>query len=456
MTFSKRHTTDLLSGPLVSGIFLYTIPIIFTNVLQLLFNAADLVIVGQFCGSVSVAAVGATSNLTSLLVNFFVGLSVGTGVAVAHGIGGHQDEEVRRTVHTTIPLALVSGIVLTVVGMTWSGRFLEMMDTPQSVLPLSTVYMRICFAGVTFTMLYNFCAAILRAAGDTKSPLIFLVLAGILNVIMNLVFVRIFRMNVAGVALATVLSQGVSAVLVVAALMRRTDACKLVLREMRFYGAQIQKILRVGLPAGIQSTFFNISNVLIQAAVNSFGEVFVSASAASGNIENFLYLIVNSFHQTAVNYIGQNAGAGQYSRVKKIIWIVFASVTAVSLAMAGICYFFGRELLSIYIPNEPEVIAYGYERLVLVSLPYFLCGLMDVSTGMLRGLGSAVIPMVFCLLGACGFRIVWIRTVFQQYHTIPCLLSSYPLSWALTALCQLIALVFVYRKHLRRMQMYSH
>ena len=190
--------------------------------------------------------------------------------------------------------------------------------------------------------------------------------------------------------------------------------------------------------------------------MNSFGEVFVSASAASGNIENFLYLIVNSFHQTAVNYIGQNAGAGQYSRVKKIIWIVFASVTAVSLAMAGICYFFGRELLSIYIPNEPEVIAYGYQRLVLTSLPYFLCGLMDVSTGMLRGLGSAVIPMVFCLLGACGFRIVWIRTIFQQHHTILCLLSSYPLSWALTALCQIIALVFVYRKHLRRMQQYSH
>ena len=448
----KTKSPSLLSGPLLSGILWYTLPIIFTNVLQLLFNAADLVIVGQFCGSISVAAVGATTNITGLLVNFFVGLSVGSGVAVAHSIGSRQDEEVRRTVHATIPLALVSGIVLTVVGMIWCGRFLEMMDTPQTVLPLATVYMRICFAGVTFTMLYNFCAAILRAAGDTRSPLIYLILAGILNVIMNVIFVRFFQMNVAGVALATTISQGVSAALVIGALMRRTDACKLVLRDIRFYGAQIQKILRVGLPAGIQSALFNISNVMIQAAVNSFGDVFISGSAASANIENFLYVIVNSFHQTAVNYVGQNAGAGQYDRVKKIIWIVFTSVTAVCFALAALCWSFGRELLTIYIPDSPQAVAYGYERLVLLALPYFLCGLMDVSTGVLRGLGSAVIPMVFCLLGACGFRILWIRTIFQQHHTIPCLLSSYPLSWALTALCQLVALVFIYRKHIRRMQ----
>lgn len=445
----KKDNQNLLTGPLLSGIALYTLPIICTSVLQLLFNAADLVIVGQYCGSISVAAVGATLNITSLLVNFFVGLSVGAGVTVAHGIGGHQDEEVHRTVHSTLPVALVTGLLLTVVGVLWSGAFLEWMDTPESVLPMATTYMRICFGGVTFTMVYNFCAAILRAAGDTRSPMVFLTFAGVLNVGMNLLFVRVFDMNVAGVALATTISQGVSAVLVMGALMRRTDACRLCLKDMRFYGAQIRKMIRIGLPAGIQSSLFSISNVMIQASVNSFGDVFVSGSAASANIENFLYAIINSFHQTAVNYVGQNTGAGQYDRVKKIIWIVFGSVVAVSIGLGVLCYAFGRQLLGIYIPDSPQAIAYGYERLLLVAIPYSVCGLMDVSTGVLRGMGSAVVPMVFCLLGACGFRIVWIATVFQAHRTIPCLLMSYPLSWTVTMLCQLAAVVVVYRRQTR-------
>lgn len=248
----------MLEGPLFWNIILYTIPIILTSLLQLLFNAADLVVVGRFCGSVSVAAVGATGSLTNLMVNFFIGLSVGAGVTVAHGLGSHEDTVVSNTVHTALPTALVSGVFLTFIGIAFSETFLRLMGTPDNVLPLSAIYMKIYFAGVTFTMVYNFCAAILRAAGDTKSPLIFLTLAGVVNVILNVVFVRAFHMNVAGVALATTISQGISAVLVVIALMRRTDACKLELKKMRFHKVQLAKILRIGLPAGIQSSLFAI------------------------------------------------------------------------------------------------------------------------------------------------------------------------------------------------------
>lgn len=445
----KVRNRSMLEGPLFGSIIAYTVPIILTSVLQLLFNAADLVVVGQFCGSISVAAVGATTYITNLLVNFFVGLSVGTGVSVAHGIGGRREEEVRRTVHTTLPMALVSGVVLTVVGVTFCGKFLEMMDTPESVLPLSTVYMRICFGGVTFTMVYNFCAAILRAAGDTRSPLVFLTFAGILNVVMNLFFVTVLHMNVAGVALATTLSQGVSAVLCVIALMRRTDACRLVLKDMRFYGVQIRKILRIGLPAGVQSAMFSIANVLIQSSVNSFGEVFVSGNAAASNIEGFIFATVNSFHQTTVNFVGQNAGAGQYKRVRKILWVCLGSVMVTGFAISQLAYGFGQQLLSVYITDSPEAIAYGLRRMGIVCSSYVLCGMMDVSTGALRGMGASIVPMIICVLGVCGFRILWVATAFRAFPTPECLFQCYPISWALAFVCQIAAFFVVYRRHVR-------
>ena len=443
------RSRSMLEGPLFTNIIFYTIPIILTSVLQLLFNAADLVIVGQYCGSLSVAAVGATTYITNLMVNFFVGLSVGAGVGVAHGIGGGQAEEVHRTVHTTLPMALVSGVVLTVVGVTCSETFLRWMDTPESVLPLSAVYMRICFGGVTFTMVYNFCAAILRSAGDTRSPLIFLTFAGVLNVLMNLFFVRVLNMNVAGVALATTLSQGVSAALVVIALMRRTDACRLELNKMRFYGKQMKKILRIGLPAGTQSALFSISNVLIQSSVNSFGDVFVSGNAAAANIEGFLFASLNSYHQTTVNFVGQNAGAHQFDRVKKIVWICMGSVMVTGMAFSATVCIFGRQLLSVYITDSAEAIQYGLLRMYAVDSLYFLCGMMDVSTGALRGLGASVTPMVLSLLGACGFRILWIATVFRAFPTPRCLFACYPISWVVTLLCQTVAFVIVYRKHVQ-------
>ena len=443
----KVRSRSMLEGPLFTNIILYAIPVMLTSVLQLLFNAADLVIVGQYCGSLSVAAVGATTYITNLLVNFFVGLSIGSGVTVANAIGRRDGDEVHRTVHTSLPMALVCGAFLTVIGVTCSETFLRWMDTPASVLPLSALYMKICFGGVTFTVVYNFCAAILRAAGDTRSPLIFLTFSGVLNVIMNLFFVRVLDMNVAGVALATTLSQGVSAILVVIALMRRTDACHLELKKIRFYGPQTRKIIRIGLPAGAQSAMFSISNVLVQSSMNSFGYVFVSGAAAASNIEGFMYAILNAYHQATVNFVGQNAGAGRYDRVKKIMWICMGSVMVTGIAVSASVCIFGPQLLSFYITDSPEAIAFGLFRFYRIGSLYFLFGMMDVSTGAMRGMGASMVPMVTCLLGTCVFRILWITAVFPHWHTPEGLFLCYPISWVITLIAQIAAFGVIYRKH---------
>ena len=449
----KGKNQNMLQGPLLGSIISYTIPIILTSILQLLFNAADLVVVGRFCGSISVAAVGATGSITALIVNLFVGLSVGAGVTVAHGVGSREDEVVHRTVHTAIPMALVSGAVLTVLGILLSETLLTMMGTPANVLRLSSVYMKIYFAGITFTMVYNFAASILRAVGDTKSPLVFLTIAGVINVLLNLVFVTVLHMNVAGVALATTISQAFSAIAMVVVLMKRTDAAKLCLKKMRFYKVQMAKMIRIGLPAGIQSSLFSISNVMIQSSVNSFGDILMSGNAAAQNIEGFLYVSLNAFHQTAVNFIGQNVGAKQYSRVKKIVWTCLALAMAVGLGMGLLLYGFGESLLSIYITDSAEAIAWGLVRMKVICRFYYLCGLMDVSTGALRGLGASVSPMIISVLGVCGIRIGWIATIFQipRFHTPESLYSSYIFSWSLTFLIQMYAFLKIYKKHTRNL-----
>ena len=445
----------MLQGPVLWGVISYTLPIIATSVLQLLFNAVDLVMVGRFCGSVSVAAVGATGAITNLIINLFIGLSVGAGVTVAHAMGSREEESVHRAVHTALPVALFSGAFLTVVGVILAGTFLELMGTPETVLPLSKIYMQIYFGGITFNMVYNFCASILRAAGDTKSPLIFLTLAGVLKVVLNAFFVMAFHMNVAGVALATTISQGVSAILVVIALMRRTDGCRLYLRKMRFYSAELKKMVRIGLPAGIQGSLFSISNVIIQSSINSFGDVFMSGNAAAGNIDGFVYVVMNAFHQTAVNFIGQNVGAHQYDRVKKVLRCCLICVTVAGLAVSLLCYGFGEQLLSIYITDSAEAIANGMIRLAWVCLPYFLCGLMDVSTGALRGMGASLEPMIISVLGICVLRVGWISTIFQlpAFHTPQMLYLSYPATWIITFAAQLIAFRKVYRRHIQMFQL---
>ncbi len=450
----KRFSRDMLHGPILPSVLLYTLPIIATSVLQLLFNAADLVIVGQFCGSVSVGAVGATGSITNLIVTLFIGLSTGAGVAVAHALGGRQDEDVSRTVHTALPIALIGGVILTVVGVVFSETFLQLMDTPENILPLSVVYMKIYFSGMTFNMVYNFCAAILRAAGDTRTPLISLAAAGVINVVLNVIFVTVFHMNVAGVALATILSQAISAFFVVLALMRRQDACKLYLSKLHIYSRQIGKILRIGLPAGIQSSLFSFSNVIIQSSINSFGDVMTSGNAAAGNIEGFVYVIMNSFSQTAVNYVGQNTGACQYKRAKSILWTCFGCVSVAGLVSSLLAYYFAPNLLSIYITDSAEAITYGITRMTFVCLPYFICGLMDVTTGALRGLGASTVPMVISVVGVCGLRLGWIYTIFRvpQFHTPQCLYFSYPVSWILTFIFELVAFIIVYRRQSAKLQ----
>lgn len=439
---------DMCEGPLLKNLILYTIPIILTGVLQLLFNAADLAIVGQYCGELSVAAVGATGAIINLIVNLFIGLSVGAGVTVAHALGSGRDEDVRRTVHTAIPTALISGIILTVVGISGSHYFLRLMGTPSDVIELSATYMRIYFCGITSGMIYNFGSAILRAAGDTKSPLYYLTIAGIINVILNIVFVRFFNMDVAGVALATTISQTFSAVMIIIALTRRTDNCRLYLRKIKIYRQQLLRIIRIGFPAGIQGSLFSISNVIIQSSVNSFGSVVLSGNSAAQNIEGFVYTIMNSFHQTALNFTGQNYGAGKYERLKKIMIICLLLVFGAGLTSGLTVYLLGEPLLSIYIPDSPEAISYGLIRLSYICIPYFICGLMDVATGLIRGLGSSLLPMIITVVGVCGMRISWIYTVFRipEYHTLESLYISYTISWTLTFIAEIIVFFVIYRR----------
>ena len=431
----KANKTDMLQGPLLGGIIRYTIPIILSGILQLLFNAADLMVVGQFCGAVSVAAVSSTGALTNLVVNLFMGISVGAGVCVAHGLGGRREEEVYRTVHTAIPVSLLSGVVLTVVGVNMCTPMLRLMKAPADVLPLSALYMKIYFCGITSTIVYNFSAAILRAAGDTRGPLVYLTVAGVVNVILNLVFVIVFHMNVAGVALATTISQAVSAILVVRALMRRTDVCQLRWKEVRIYKPQLMKMVRIGLPAGVQGSLFSISNVIIQSAVNSFGSaVIVAGNGAASNIEGFVYTSMNALNQTAVNYIGQNLGALQFDRVKKIFRTCLLCVSGVGLILGPAFYVLAPWLLRFYIPDSQEAIDFAIIRMTFICLPYFVCGLMDVTTGALRGLGSSFVPMVVTVMGVCVMRIVWVYTIFQipAFHTPQCLYISDLISWLLT------------------------
>ncbi len=441
----RKVNRDLVQGPLFSNIILYTIPIICTSLLQLLFNAADLIVVGAFAGSISLAAVGATGSITNLIVNLFIGLSVGAGVITAHGFGRQDARTIHRAVHTALPTALVGGGVLTVAGIFLAEPLLRMMGTPENVLELAALYMKIYFGGMIFNMVYNFCAAILRAAGDAKSPLVFLTVAGVVNVVLNLLFVVVFHMNVAGVALATTISQAVSAVLVVLTLMKRDDVCRLDLRRIRFYKEQFLEMLRIGLPAGIQGSMFSISNVLIQSSINSFGDVFMSASAAAGNIEGFVYTAIGSFQVTALNFVGQNNGAGRMDRVKKTLWICVGCVVVIGLVVGTSAYAAAESLLGIYIRDSKEAIAYGVQRMAFMCLPNFLCALMEVTTGVMRGLGASLGPMIITVMGVCGFRILWIYTAFQAVHTPDCLFISYPVSWALTAIVQFIACFVVLR-----------
>ena len=441
-----KNNLNMCEGPFLKKLILYTIPIILTGVLQLAFNAADLIIVGQFCGSTSMAAVGATSSLTTLIVNFFMGISIGSGVAVAQALGSGHEKAIHNTVHTAIPTALVSGAILTVVGVFFSEQMLVLMGTPEAELPLSALYMRIYFCGITASMVYNFGASILRAAGDTKSPLYYLTAAGFLNVALNTVFVIGFHLDVAGVALATVSSQILSAILVLVALTKRTDACRLNLKKIRFYKEPLKKILRIGIPSGIQSSLFAITNVMIQSTVNSFGSVMLKGNSAAGSVGGFVYTAMHSVYQTAVNFVGQNMGARRFDNIRKVSYQCLGLVAILGLALGALVNLLAEPLLRIYITDSPESIPYGMIRLLYMVLPYFLCGMMDVTTGMLRGMGASLAPMTISILGVCGIRIVWTYTIFPLIPTPECLYIAYPISWIITLTTQFISYKIIFKK----------
>lgn len=442
-----KKNIDMLEGPIFPSIIRFVIPVILTNLLQILFNTADLIVVGQYCGSISVAAVSATSSLTTLIVNFFIGFSVGTGLSVARSIGARQQEAVHRTVHTAIPTAAICGSIISLIGVLFSPTFLKWMDTPENVLPLSSVYMRIYFSGMIFNMLYNFSASVLRATGETKLPLFFLTAAGVLNVVLNLFFVIVLKMNVAGVALATTISQAVSAVLTIMALMRRTDECRLIPSKIRIYPKELATVIRLGLPAGLQSSMFAISNVLITSSINSFNSAAViSGNGASQSIEGVLSSITTAFSTTNINLIGQNSGAHKFDRVKKIYSTGMGCMATIVIATSALIYLLREPLLSLYITDNPDALAYGVTRMHYVTLLYFILGLMDNTTGALRGLGYSFVPMIITLIGACGLRIVWIYTIFQKHHTLSCLYQSYPVTWIITFSVEIILFLLICNK----------
>ncbi len=444
----NRTAAYMCEGPLLKKIILYAIPVILTGVLQLLFNAADLVIVGRFAGSLSLASVGATGAVINLLVNLFTGLSVGAGVMVAQGVGANDYENVYKTVHTAIPAAALGGLLLTAAGVSCARLFLTWMGTQPDVLEGAVTYMRVYFCGMAASMVYNFGASILRAVGDIRSPLVFLTAAGVVNVLLNLVFVIVFHMGVAGVALATVASQALSAALVTAALTKRDDMCRLFLKEMRLSPAHLGRMVRIGLPAGVQGSLFSISNVLIQSSVNSFGSIAMSGNAAAGNIEGFVYISMNAFQHTATNFTGQNYGAKLYGRIRRITLVCLLSVCTVGAVSGGLAYLFSRRLLGIYITDSAAAIEYGVLRMGIICTTYFLDGIMDVMTGVLRGMGRSALPMAVTVAGVCVLRVVWIFTVFAspKYHSPQTLYLSYPVSWTVTFLAQFGAYLAIMRK----------
>lgn len=439
----RKYEIDMCNGPLFGKILLFSLPLMLSGILQLLFNAADIIVVGRWVGSDALAAVGSTGSLINLLVNVFIGLSVGANVLVARFFGAGQEKELSDMVHTAVLTSVISGIILIFVGWFSAPFALRAMGTPDEVLGQSVLYIRIYFAAMPAMMLYNFGAAILRAVGDTRRPLYFLTVAGVINVILNLIFVIGLSLGVAGVALATAISQVISAALVVICLVRSDSAYRLDLKAIRIVPNKLLMMLQIGLPAGLQGAIFSMSNVLIQSSVNSFGATAMAGNSAAGNLEGFVYTAMNTMHQTAVSFVGQNYGAHKYKRIGKTACLCIGIVTVVGLVMGNGFYLAGRLLLHLYSPEEP-VIAYGMKRLFYICCPYFLCGVMDTLVGCIRGMGHSVLPMLVSLTGACLFRVIWIYTVFSQNRTLDILYVSYPVSWALTASVHLGCFLIIY------------
>lgn len=444
---NKKYEIDMCSGSVFGKMLLFALPLMCSSILQLLFNAADIVVVGRFAGDNALAAVGSNTALINLLTNLFVGLSVGTNVLTAQYYGAKRERDLKETVHTSMLLSLYSGLLLMVVGLIGAPKLLALMQAPPEVLDLAVLYLRIYFLGMASMMVYNFGSAILRAVGDTKRPLYYLLGAGIVNVVLNLIFVIVCHLGVAGVAMATVISQTISAFLVVRCLVREQGGIHLELKELCITREKLGKIMQIGLPAGFQGTVFSLSNVVIQSAVNSFGNIAVAGNSAAANIEGFVYMAMNAFHQATISFTSQNYGARAYKRIYKILFAGELSVIVTGLVLGNLAVFFGEALLRIYSPSA-DVIAAGMTRLQIICTLYALCGVMDVLVGALRGIGYSIIPMIVSLVGACGLRLLWIATVFQipKYHSLRTVYLSYPITWTITLTVHAITFALAARK----------
>lgn len=446
---------DLFEGSLFKNILLFTLPIIATGVLQLLFNTADLAVVGWFRGEAAVAAVGSTSSMIHLIVNLLIGLSVGASVVVAQAFGARDHLALEKGVHTALLLAFFGGIVFGTIGFCFSRPILEWMNTDPAVIDSATLYVKIYFVGVPTTMLYNFGAAILRAVGNTRTPLVYLTASGIVNILLNLFFVVVLGMSVEGVALATAISQCVAACLVLLYLYRSRESYRFSPRKLGIDRDAFFRMMRIGIPAGLQGSLFSISNVMIQSSVNSFSSVeIIAGNTAAMTLEGYVYTMMNSFSVAAMTFVGQTVGALRYDRITKVARSCLMLVTGAGLLGGLVCYLFRIPLLSIFLRGEEgdasQSLVYGSLRIMCICLPYFLCGLMDVLTGLLRGMGSSTLPMIMTVGGVCGLRLLWIFTVFRRYHKLWVLYLSYPISWLFTLLCQLVLFLILYHRLVKK------
>lgn len=444
-TKTSKYEIDMCNGSILDKLVSFSIPLMLSGILQLLFNAVDIIVVGQFTGNEALAAVGSTTALINVFVNLFIGISLGASVLAARFYATGQEKEMTETVHTSITLALISGIAMGIIGVIAAKGALELMDTPDNVLNLSTLYMRIYFMGMPFFMLYNYGAAILRAIGDTKRPLIFLIISGIANAALNMILVILFHMGVAGVAIGTIISQLISCVLVLTCLYRSEGSYQLRFSKLKINGAYMEQIFQVGVPAGIQSTVINLSNALLQSSVNSFGSIAMAGYTAANNMLGFLYMSVNSITQACMSFTSQNYGVGKLKRMDKVLRDCAILSISIAAVLGGLAYCFGPQILTIY-TSDPKVINCGMEILAYTSITYFLCGIMDLFPGALRGMGYSAVPMVLSVIGTVGTRIVWVFGIFPNHRSLSVLFVSYPVSWILTIVLQVVCFYFVRKR----------
>ena len=441
----NKYEIDMCNGTIMDKLISFALPLMVSGILQLMFNAVDIVVVGRFSGSQALAAVGSTTALISVFTNLFIGVSLGANVLAARFYASGKHKEMSETVHTAITLALSSGIVMAVVGLVFSRWALEVMGTPSDVIDQSTLYMRIYFLGMPFFMLYNYGAAILRAVGDTKRPLMFLIIAGVINALLNLFLVIAFHMGVAGVAIATVVSQLISCILVLRCLYMTDSSYQLRFSKLCMKKFYLVQIFQVGIPAGVQSTVINFSNALLQSSVNSFGSTAMAGYTAANNVLGFLYASVNSVTQACMSFTSQNYGVGKHKRMDRVLLDCGILSFVIAFVLGCGSYMFGNEILKIY-TEDPEVIRCGVEILSITTVPYFFCGIMDLFPGALRGMGHSGVPMILSIIGTVGTRIVWIFWIFPQHRSLYTLFISYPASWIITIVMQVVCFIFVRRK----------